>query len=79
MNKKPLNEKSMQELEKSIPLLASGAVTQARIRALAAGQTVLMVADGWLVEQSPDGSIRKLRELPPGRAVKPGTHRRITR
>ena len=47
------------------------------MQALAAGQKVLVVDDGWLVEKSADGSVRKLRQLPPGRTVTPGTHRRI--
>lgn len=74
MSKKPLSEESMLTLEQQIPLLASGAVAQARVRALAAGQKVLMVRDGWLVEESADGSIRWLRQMPAGRKVTPGTH-----
>lgn len=77
MSKKPLSEESMLALEQQIPLLASGAVAQAKVRALAAGQKVLVVRDGWLVEESADGSVRRLRQIPAGHKVTPGTHRRL--
>jgi hypothetical protein len=40
---KTLNEKAMRALENSIPELASGAVKQAYVRALAAGSSVIEV------------------------------------
>ena len=74
MSKTPISEESMLALEEQIPLMAQEALRQARARALAAGQKVLVVKDGWLVEESADGSIRKLRQIPAGRTVTPGTH-----
>lgn len=74
---KTLNEKAMRVLEGSIPELASGAVRQAYIRALASGSTVVEVIDGQLVESRPDGSHKVLKTLPPAIPVKPGSKRRI--
>ncbi|AJE23577.1 Hypothetical protein Achr_d420 (plasmid) [Azotobacter chroococcum NCIMB 8003] len=74
---KTLNEKAMRVLEGSIPELASGAVRQAYIRALASGSTVVEVIDGQLVESRPDGSHKVLKTLPPAIPVKPGSKRRM--
>jgi len=74
---KALNEKAMRVLENSIPELASGALKQAYIRALAAGSTVVEVIDGQLVESRPDGSRRVLKKLAPAIPVTPGSKRRV--
>ncbi|SEJ69662.1 hypothetical protein SAMN04244572_04934 [Azotobacter beijerinckii] len=74
---KTLNEKAMRALESSIPELASGAVRQAYIRALAAGSTVVEVIDGQLVESRPDGSRKVLKTLAPAIHVTPGSKRRV--
>jgi len=74
---KALNEKAMCVLESSIPELASGALRQAYIRALAAGSTVVEVIDGQLVESRPDGSHKVLKTLTPATPVTPGSKRRV--
>lgn len=74
---KELNEKAMRALESSIPELASGAVRQAYVRALASGSTVVEVINGQLVESRPDGSHKVLKQLAPPIHVQPGSRRRV--
>ncbi len=74
---KELNEKAMRVLESSIPELASGAVRQAYVRALASGSTVVEVINGQLVESRPDGTRKVLKQLPPPIHVQPGSRRRV--
>lgn len=74
---KELNEKAMRALESSIPELASGAVRQAYVRALASGSTVVEVINGQLVESRPDGTRKVLKQLPPPIHVQSGSRRRV--
>lgn len=74
---KTLSEKAMRALENSIPELASGAVKQAYVRALAAGSSVIEVIGGQLVESQPDGSHKVLKTLAPPIHVKPGSKHRV--
>lgn len=67
------NEWCLSFQEAGIPELAEGAVKQAYYQALAAGCSVVEAVDGHLVEQWPDGSVRKIRRLPKAISVKPGT------
>ena len=55
-----------------IPMLAAMATKQAYERALAAGQSVLIADNGALVEISPDGSRRVIRQIAPNIPVKAG-------
>jgi hypothetical protein len=67
-----LDEDSLRFQEAFIPELAEGAIKQAYYQTLAAGCVVLEVADGQLIESSPDGSCRVLKSLPKPIPVSPG-------
>ena len=64
-------------LEEHIPELADSAFRQAYWKALAEGSKVLKVEDGFLIEVSPDGSKKVLKQLPPQMKVTPGEKRMI--
>lgn len=74
---KKLNEQAMQALESKIPKLAEGAVKQAYVQALAAGSSVIEVANGQLVESYPDGSFKVLKDMVAPTRVKPGSKVRL--
>jgi hypothetical protein len=65
-------------LEEQIPELAVMALKLAYREALASGSCVLIVKDGTLVEVSPDGSERIIKELPRWIPVTPGKYLRIS-
>lgn len=67
-----MTEEAMFFLEEHIPELANAAIKQAYWQALAAGSTVLEVDNGKLVEVSPDGSRKFIKEMPPRTAVRLG-------
>ena len=60
------------QTDENIPLLAAIAVKNAYEQAVAAGQTVVKVAGGKLVESRPDGTTRELKAVEPGVRVTPG-------
>lgn len=67
-----ITEEAMRYLEEHIPEMASAAVKQAYWQALASGSTVLEVENGALVEVSPDGSRKVIKQMPPHTAVRRG-------
>lgn len=67
-----MNEQELDYLEQQIPELANIAFKQAYWQTLAAGEKVLAVEDGILVEISPDGSRQEIQKLPPHLKVNPG-------
>ncbi|MFW9606413.1 MAG: hypothetical protein ACMV0I_07690 [Pseudomonas sp.] len=74
---KPMTELEICSLEKGIPELACRAIENAYKKALKAGSNVLEVIGNQLVETSPDGSQKVLKELPKAREFKVGTKFRI--
>lgn len=67
-----MNDKELDYLEQQIPELAEIAFKQAYWQMLAAGEKVLAVEAGVLVEISPDGSRKEIKKLPPHVKVKLG-------
>ena len=67
-----MDEKTMLFLEEHIPELADVAFKQAYWQALAEGSKVLKVENNFLVEVSPDGSQKMIKELPAQIKVTPG-------
>jgi len=70
------DEKSMQFLEDHIPELADAAFKQAYWQALAAGSSVLKVANGCIVEVFPDGTRRVIKQIGEPIPVTPGRQRK---
>ena len=67
-----MDDKELDYLEQQIPELADIAFKQAYWQTLAAGEKVMAVESGVLVEISPDGSRKEITQLPPHVKVKPG-------
>lgn len=67
-----MDEKTILFLEEHIPELADVAFKQAYWQALAEGSKVLKVENNCLVEVSPDGSPKMIKELPAQIKVTPG-------
>ena len=63
-----LTEKELDFLEQQIPILAETALQQAYWQALTLGDKVMIAEKGFLVEVSPDGSRRVMKEI--GKPVK---------
>ena len=70
-------EKALDYLEQQIPSLAAAAVNVAYWQALAAGQTVLVCADGGLYEVFADGTRKFLKAMEKSLSVPVGTKVRI--
>ena len=58
-----LNEKELNYLEQQIPILAETATKQAYWQTLASGDKVMIAEDGKLIEVSPDGSRKIIKEI----------------
>ena len=63
-----LTEKELDFLEQQIPVLAETATKQAYWQTLASGDSVMIAENGQLIEISPDGSRKVLKEI--GKPVK---------
>ena len=63
-----LTEKELDFLEQQIPVLAETATKQAYWQTLASGDSVMIAENGQLIEVSPDGSRKVLKEI--GKPVK---------
>ena len=63
-----LTEQELDFLEQQIPILAEMATQQAYQQTLASGDKVMIAENGFLVEVSPDGSRRIVKEI--GKPVK---------
>lgn len=62
-NATPLSEQEITKLDSRLPELAGRALKNAYRRTLAAGYSVLEVANGKLVESRPDGSRREIKTV----------------
>ena len=58
-----LNEQELDYLEQQIPILAETATKQAYWQTLALGDKVMIAEDGKLIEVSPDGSRKVIKEI----------------
>jgi hypothetical protein len=58
-----LNEKELDYLEQQIPILADAAFKIAFWQTLASGDKVLIAENGQLIEISPDGSRKVMKEI----------------
>ncbi|MEI7586823.1 hypothetical protein [Runella sp.] len=58
-----LNEQELDYLEQQIPILAETATKQAYWQTLASGDKVMIAEDGKLIEVSPDGSRKIIKEI----------------
>lgn len=58
-----LNEEELNYLEQQIPILAETAIQQAFWQTLASGDNVIIAENGQLIEISPDGSRKVLKEI----------------
>lgn len=58
-----LNEQELNYLEQQIPILAETATKQAFWKTLASGDKVMIAEDGKLIEVSPDGSRKIVKEI----------------
>lgn len=63
-----LTEEELDYLEEQIPLLAETATKQAYWQTLASGDKVIIAENGFLIEVSPDGSKKVVKEI--GKPVK---------
>jgi len=63
-----LTEQELDFLEQQIPILAETALQQAYWQTLTLGDKVMIAEKGFLVEVSPDGSRRVMKEI--GKPVK---------
>lgn len=70
-----LMEKEIDLLESTIPALASSALKQAYLHALASGCSVVEARDGQLLETGADGLVTVLKPLPVGKRVTLGKYR----
>ena len=59
-----MQEQEIDNLEQMIPLLASGATTKAYLDSLSAGNIVLEVQEGILYEVHPNGTKKKIKDVP---------------
>lgn len=60
-----MKDKELDNLEKLIPSLATGAVKKAYLDALSSGYSVLEVINGVLYEVFANGDKKKIKDLPP--------------
>lgn len=67
------SDETLDFLEEQIPTLAQSAVTVAYWEALSAGLSVLQVEEGHLIETSPDGTRRIIKEVEMGTSFPEGT------
>jgi hypothetical protein len=58
-----LNEEELNYLEQQIPILAETAIQQAFWQTLASGDNVIIAENGQLIEISPDGTRKVLKEI----------------
>jgi hypothetical protein len=58
-----LNEQELNYLEQQIPILAETATKQAFWQTLASGDKVMIAEDGKLIEVSPDGTRKVIKEI----------------
>ncbi len=58
-----LSEQELDYLEQQIPILAETATKQAYWQTLASGDKVMIAKDGQLIEVSPNGTRRIIREI----------------
>ena len=63
-----LTDQELDFLEQQIPILAEMAVQQAYWQTLTSGDKVMIAENGFLIEVSPDGSRRVVKEI--GKPVK---------
>ena len=63
-----LTEQELDFLEQQIPILAEMAMQQAYWQTLTSGDKVMIAENGFLIEVSPDGSRRVVKEI--GKPVK---------
>ena len=63
-----LTEQELDFLEQQIPILAEMAMQQAYWQTLTSGDKVMIAENGFLIEVSPDGSRRVVKEI--GKHVK---------
>ena len=63
-----LTEQELDFLEQQIPILAETAMRQANWQTLTLGNSVMIAENGFLVEVSPDGSRKVVKEI--GKPVK---------
>lgn len=73
----PYMARTIDELEKEVPVLAVRAVRNAYDRALSSGFSVVVSSNGTLYEVNPDGTRRRLKELKPEVKVKRGAKFRV--
>jgi hypothetical protein len=67
-----MKDTELDNLEKLIPSLATGAVKKAYLDALSSGNSVLEVIDGVLYEVFANGTKKKIKNLPPTIEVEMG-------
>ena len=67
-----LSEQELDYLEQQIPFLAETATKQAYWQTLASGDKVIIAENGQLIEVSPNGNRRVLKEI--GKPVKVSNH-----
>ncbi len=60
-----MKDTELDNLEKLIPSLATGAVKKAYLDALSSGNSVLEVIDSTLYEVFANGTKKKIKDLPP--------------
>ena len=65
-------EKQIRELEESFPSLSGAAFAAAYKQTLASGQSVLISEEGVIYEIFPDGSRKRIKEIPPPTPVTAG-------
>ena len=59
-----MKEQEIDNLEQMIPLLASGAVTKTYLDSLSSGNIVLEIQEGILYEVHPNGTKKKIKDVP---------------
>lgn len=79
MTNGPLSEEALQAIEAQIPKLAEAAFARAELSALAAGGRVLKSSQGQLIEIDAEGTVRVLKDMPPGVQVHIGQKFLLTR
>ena len=68
-----LDDEAIDYLEQFIPELAAIATRQAYLQALASGQNVLIAENGQLVEVSPNGTKKFIKQLEPRTTIPIGS------
>jgi hypothetical protein len=68
-----LDDEAIDYLEQFIPELAAIATREAYLQALMSGQSVLIAENGQLIEVSPNGNRKVIKELKPAIKIPIGT------